>query len=195
MSRNLLKSIFVAVPNMGWLRTGLFPPLVHWMKTYGAQIYTPECLQPQAYARNYCVERLMETNHTHILFVDADVKPELDAMKLLLDADKQFITGVYRMQKQDVDGSMHHLWMVARDSPEGPRPLDGEGIESIDYCGFGLVLIEREVFETVKYPWFEDRSTEGMRGDFLFCKKVREAGLEMYAHFGVRGTHRKEVDI
>jgi hypothetical protein len=57
------------------------------------------------------------------------------------------------------------------------------------------MLIRRSVFETIPFPWFEDRSYGEMRGDFLFCKKVREAGIQIFAHFSVKAAHRKEIDI
>ena len=187
--------VLMAIPNMGWLRTDLALGMVHWLRDYGVTVWAPVGLQPLAYARNECVKHFLETDNDYIWFVDDDVSLPPDSLKLLLDAEKRAISGVYTMIAKDSDGQLKPCWIVAKRTPKGLVPADGEGIESIQACGFGCVLIERSVFEEVPYPWFEDRSVPGVRGDFLFCKKMEDMGIELFAHFAVRGRHLKEVDL
>ena len=149
-----------------------------------------------AFARNECVKHFLSTSCDILLFIDDDVLPRNDALKLLLDSNKRVISGVYRMLRVDDDGQIKALWIVARRNDAGDlKVLDGEGIERIDASGFGLIMLERSVFDEVPYPWFEDRSVPGVRGDFLFCKKLEDRGIEMFAHFGVQASHLKEVDL
>lgn len=189
-------NVFIAIPNMGHIHTELMFRVLEWYRDYGIVPFAPSRLQPMAYARNVCVERFLESDASHLLFIDADTLPTVDALKLLVDAEKQAITGVYYTQKQDSDGTPKFVTVVARRYPEGLRPIsEGFGIERIHASGGGCLLLEREVFRKVEFPWFEDRSWGDQRGDFLFCKKLEDAGIEMYAHFGIVCRHRKEVDL
>ena len=48
----------------------------------------------------------------------------------------------------------------------------------VDAVGFGVIMIKREVFETVKKPWF--RITSRISEDNYFCIKAKKAGFDIY---------------
>ena len=189
-------SLFVAIPNMGWLHAGLASRIVVWTKDLGAFVLCPEYLRPTAYARNVCARRFMDSGRSHLLFVDADTLPPFDAPKLLLDAALPIVAGVVHQMKLDADGISKPVPMIARRTGRGLVPVFGNGIEQIDGCGFGCVLIQRDVFEAIEFPWFHDASWGETRGqDFRFCRRLEEAAIKLHAHFGVVCEHRKEVDL
>lgn len=192
--------VFIAIPNLNWICTSLAMQFVPWTRDYGAYLFLPTGLRPPAYARNFCVKKLqkMPPEYTHIWFVDDDTTPKRpDALKLLLDADKDVISGVYRVMKMDTDGVKKPVNMVAVDAPDDEYyPVGGTGIGKITASGAGCLLIKREVFDKVPFPWFEDLPWGKTRGqDFVFCKKLAEAGIEMFAHFDVVCSHRVEDEI
>jgi len=182
---------------MGWIRTSLLFNLIVWVRDNGAFLYCPEGLRPTAYARNHCVEAFLKSDYTHLWFIDSDTTPPIESLKLLLDADKNAISGVVPTMKRDIDGFDKPVGMVARAAVNGEyNPVVGKGIEKIDVCGSACFLIKREVFNKVSLPWFEDKSWGKSRGqDFNFCKKLEESGVDLFAHFDVICRHRKEVDL
>jgi hypothetical protein len=99
--------------------------------------------------------------------------------------------------KRDVDGLVKPVGMVVRKDENGElKAALGDGVQRVDRCGSSCILIERWVFEKVEFPWYEDRAWGESRGqDFVFCEKLEEAEIPLFAHFGVVCSHRKEVDI
>ncbi len=191
-----MRSLFVAIPTMGWLHAGLASRILVWTRDLGAYVICPEYLRPTSYARNWCAREFLKSDRSHLLFVDADTLPPFDAPKLLLDADKPVVAAVVHQMKLDDDGITKPVPMVARREERGFVPVYGKGIVEIDTCGFGCVLIEREVFSKIDFPWFEDHPWgEGRGQDFDFCRKAEKADVSLYAHLDVVCRHRKQVDL
>ena len=190
------RSLFLATPNLGWIRTGLHERVVAWSASHEVERYAPEGLRPVAYAKNVCVEEFLRRGCEYLWFVDADTVPPFDAPDLLLHAGVEVVAGVVRQFKQDVDGVAKPVPMICRAGPGGLRPvLRGAGVEKIDACGAGCLMVHRSVFERLgPPPWFEQGSWGSERGsDFNFCARLRDAGVPIHAHFGVRCLHYKDV--
>ena len=70
---------------------------------------------------------------------------------------------------------------------------------TVDYTGFGWVLIKHGVFENLEYPWFapkmqvfESGSVQDMCGeDVSFCLDAKEAGFETWCDPRIRVGHEK----
>ena len=70
---------------------------------------------------------------------------------------------------------------------------------TVDYTGFGWVLIKNGVFEKLEYPWFapkmqvfESGDVQDMCGeDVSFCLDAQEAGFEIWADPRIRVGHEK----
>jgi len=60
-------------------------------------------------------------------------------------------------------------------------------IQRCDLTPFPFTLINLEVFKKIKTPWFH--TTTNYPTDSWFCDRMMEAGLEVYAHMGVRLNH------
>ena len=71
-----------------------------------------------------------------------------------------------------------------------------------DYVGFGWVLIQRGVFESIQYPWFapkllkigedlEDMCSE----DVSFCIDARKAGFDIWVNPAIKVGHEKLLTI
>lgn len=199
--------IMIAVPNLGWIRMALVNNLVEWIQIYGGIVHMPEGYRPVSYARNMCVEALLQSDCTHIWFVDSDTVPQPDAMNLLLGADKDVITGVTRVLKEDTDKIQKAVPMVAVFDPNATNPdgtkggyrpvMRAKGIGPIDVCGASCLMIKRAVFEKLgDQPLFTEESWGDNRGeDFRFCQKLAEAGVEMWAHFDVKCVHWTTVPL
>ena len=70
---------------------------------------------------------------------------------------------------------------------------------TVDYTGFGWVLIKKGVFENLEYPWFapkmqvfESGSVQDMCGeDVSFCLDAKEKGYEIWCDPRIRVGHEK----
>jgi hypothetical protein len=70
---------------------------------------------------------------------------------------------------------------------------------TVDYTGFGWVLIKKGVFENLEYPWFapkmqvfESGSVQDMCGeDVSFCLDAKEEGMEIWCDPRIRVGHEK----
>jgi len=70
---------------------------------------------------------------------------------------------------------------------------------TVDYTGFGWVLIKNGVFEKLPYPWFapkmqvfESGEVQDMCGeDVSFCLDAMDAGYEIWCDPTIRVGHEK----
>ncbi len=72
------------------------------------------------------------------------------------------------------------------------QDLDGEvGLKAVHACGRAGMLVAREVFETLKEPWFELGKThpEHAGEDVYFCQKARAAGFQIVADLDLTFGH------
>ncbi len=191
-----MPKVFIAIPNMGWIASGLVENLIYWLKNFETMVWMPVGLRPIPFARNSCVEKFIGGDRDFLWFIDADTTPPKDALPLFLDNPVPAISGVVKTLKLDDDGATKSVGMVLRRNHEGYKAAYGEGMERIDAAGFGCMFIQRKVFDMIPLPWFEERPWGNVRGsDFLFCEKLEEKKVPLYAHFDVKCKHRKEVEL
>ncbi len=99
-------------------------------------------------------------------------------------------------------------WLEEDDFKNNGGVMNHETIESIskrrkpftvDYTGFGWVLIQNGVFESMEYPWFAPKmqvfdsgEVQDMCGeDVSFCLDAKEMGMEIWCDPRIRVGHEK----
>lgn len=134
---------------------------------------------------------------THIFFLDTDViceSPEdpNDAIHTLLRAMNQtgeaVVSGLYKTKQKD--GFFNSMWRSVPGTG-GYSPIqswDGNWVFA-DTIGFGCVLVKREVFERVQYPWFLWEEKDKPSEDFYFCEKLRAMGYRIAVYTDVKCSH------
>lgn len=193
--------VLIAIPHMGFVSAELSVNLINWSSKNGVNIMMPGHLSPVAFARNFCADRFMATDHTHLWFIDADTCPPYKALAELLQADLPVVSGVTPAWKFPMGKGDSHKFVptISLASDKGYSTYWGNGkheIERIDSCGAACLMIRRDAFEKLVFPYFEERSWGGIRGeDIIFCEKLAEAGIPLYAHFGVQCVHRKTINM
>jgi len=201
-----MPSVFIAVPNMGNIQTDLVLRIISWI--YGAKciFFPPQGYSPVSVARNLCVEEFLKQGYDYLFFVDADTVPPPDAIKKLLAADKQIISGVTCNLKLCEDGMLRPAPMVMNyvdpnDPDEGLMPVVKEkGIEEVDGFGMSCCMIHKSVFEGWEAPWFTEqfvaeKGKKAIGEDLLFCRKLKEKGIPLFAEFSVHCDHHKMTKI
>jgi len=138
--------------------------------------------RPHAQARNDIAKRFLQSDAEYILWIDSDTIWEEDDIQLLMDVIDEgadIVTGI------QFATSEHHLPLIRKLNlslgvmepvavlPKGEKPFQIGG------CGFGFVLMKREVLEKMKEPWFDFRS--GFSEDLYFCIRALQEGFKIYA--------------
>lgn len=130
----------------------------------------------------------------YLFSVDSDIAFEPDTLKKLLAHDKDVVSGLYIQRKPN----QHTLEIYEHNGRGGVSnmpyaKLKDRGLTEIAGCGFGCVLVKREVFETVGYPQFEYHSAidhaHTISEDNDFCRKARDKGFKIYADPSIHCRH------
>lgn len=159
--------------------------------------------------RNRILKLFLQSDATHLLCIDSDLGwvPQV-VLKMIL-AEKEFIAGVYPSR----DGK---TFTFRTFNNENSSIVEENGLLKMQYIPAGFMLITRSVVEKLmnKFPelYFEPKheslkkesgwlffNTEIWEGefwgeDYTFCRKVREAGVDIWVdplipfdHAGVKG--------
>ena len=116
-------------------------------------------------ARDDLTHVFLKSKHTHLLFIDADIQFDPEAIAKMVEADKDIIGGCYPGKKM--------MWRQLENAVKGGVPLEALPLMSVEYImhavatdarvqlgsqdplevqriGTGMMLIKREVFEKLK---------------------------------------------
>lgn len=138
-------------------------------------------------------------NATHIMFLDADTAPPEEAIDLLLAHDKDVVCGVVPIVR------IRPVWNVQlNDSFINELPAE---LFEIKRTGVACMLIKKEVFHILSYPFFcidysmpsidmfVNEITQKTGGDFYFCDNLNKHGYKIWADPAVRCKHFQTNDI
>jgi hypothetical protein len=158
---------------------------------------------PTDQVRNGLARKVLDDpGYTHLLMMDSDIEPPDDIVDQLLGCNaamaaaivpicvqKMIVTNIVMPNENpdDPDTSFMMHW-----STEG-EPIEAEG------AGTGIVLIRREVFEKVPWPWFRYKEAypEGKRTgeDIYFSKKAAKYGFKYKVPRKSLSGHFKTMDL
>lgn len=155
--------------------------------------------RPADYARNGAVRLFGENpEYTHLFFLDSDTEPPLDVIDRLLAVDSPLAVGCYALLMPEglrwalsIRGD-DGRYRLLKELPYPDRPFN------VDAAGAGCLLIRRDVFDKVKWPWFkwvEHADGAQMSEDVYFFDQCRAAGIPLVCDPRVRCYHYKTVDI
>ena len=143
-----------------------------------------------------------------LLWVDSDIVIDHNILKMLWDvADKKtkpIVTGTYFVSNENEQTLMQplpSLYMETGDEFQTRviHPLPENKVIPVDIAGFGLILMHRSIIDPVRkaadgYSVFGEKQNPGAKfvsEDVAFCRYVKKAGIQMYAHTGAIVPHMK----
>jgi hypothetical protein len=143
-----------------------------------------------------------------LLWVDSDIVIDQHIIKMLWDvADKKtkpIVTGTYFVSNQNEQSLMEpvpSLYMETGDEFQTKiiHPLPENKVIPVDLAGFGLMLMHRSIINPVReaaggYSVFGEKQNPGVQfvsEDVAFCRYVKKAGIQLYAHTGALVPHMK----
>lgn len=141
----------------------------------------------------------LKTDHTHMMWLDADIDFTPEDVAKLWNLDADIAVGVYCMKKRD------EQWYAAWKGGKLVKDLDQfrEPIE-VDYAGTGFMMITRSVIEKLSR---DAEKFDGANGevpalymtpiidrclrseDYYFCEIARKAGYKIMMEPSVRLGH------
>lgn len=141
-------------------------------------------------ARNDLVKDFLSGNFSHLFFMDSDMTFPENCLSRLLSHDLDIVGGLYTMKLPPFATTIFRNNGTIENYVPGP----GEGVIEVDAIGTGCLLIKREVFEALKWPYFwyaEDPpdSEEMMTEDSWFCIKGKEAGFKVHCDTSILCGH------
>jgi hypothetical protein len=186
----------------GMLTESTFMSFVKWGNTarqlgidWTMETMTNESLITRA--RNTLTAKfLLNTDSTHLMFIDADIGWEPWHLLVMLNADKDVIGGLYPMK------SLPIKWCV--NGFDGAKTSDDGNLQEVSKTGTGFLLIKRHVFEKLnKHPhvipfkndigldpaldahmktYFDTgvRENRYYSEDWAFCENWRDLGGEVW---------------
>lgn len=156
-------------------------------------------------ARNALINNFLEEKEfSHVLCVDSDLGWNPDAVLKMLEFDEEFVAGVYPMKE-----SSTFLFRPCLKENGSLMTLE-KGLIKMNYIPAGFMLIKRSVFEKIiqKFPElkYKPKDPKGGPGgyaffntelydgefwgeDYVFCRKAREAGVDIWVDPTVQFWH------
>lgn len=145
-----------------------------------------------------------------ILWIDSDISIKLPQLKLMVDAaDKKHpvVSGVYFIAKEYINGLMRPMPAIFDEidkfTIKHHHPLPFNKLIKVDCSGMGLVLMHKSIIQKLRdknpgksvFAEQEGIGDEYVSEDIVFFRKLKEAGIQAYAHTGALADHIKRVPL
>lgn len=185
-------TLMIATPMYGGMCTGSFMvgvlQTINKLQSLGVQVYFVQMGNESLItrARNELTRIFLEHKElTHLMFIDADIGFEGDAVANLLAADKDIVCGIYPKKEVDwiavekavADGKTTNLkdysgaFVLNLDFDAGDKGTntDEKGCVEVRHGGTGFMLIKRSVFEKLaaKVPTYRPSTVKDAEGNFI----------------------------
>lgn len=107
-------------------------------------------------ARNMCVEYAMQTNASHLLFVDADIIPPKDVIPKLLEVGEDAVGGL--VYGRGVHSACPYIFGEKRRFKCGNPPYE---LVEVEHGNIGFMMISRKLFENIRFRYGTSRYPDG----------------------------------
>lgn len=193
----------IAIPSRSHIQIGLLPALFDW-KENGATIVIETAILIDN-ARNRLTQSFVDSDKEYLLFIDSDIVPSSDALRRLIDHDKDIVSGYHNIvHEYNEKGEANIIPSSSKIITENSNGVidrilinRNEGLVKVEGVATSFLLIKRKVFKDWKRPWFKmkwnDDYTNFIGEDYYFCIEARKRGFEIYTDSGLLVRHVKEI--
>jgi hypothetical protein len=143
-----------------------------------------------------------------LMWVDSDIVFSLGAFELLWDTadkiEKPVVVGTYFVSSENEQTLMEPVAALYYDTDDQHKtrpihPLPRNQVIPVDVAGFGLTLMHRSIVPKMRevageYSLFGENQMPGNKfisEDVSFFRKLKKAGIQLYAHTGAHAQHLK----
>lgn len=199
-----MNKIYIGIPTKtGNIYFELAICLMQWSKQNDIQtmiVFEPFAA-PIDHARNMIVHRFLGTDCTHLMMIDDDIVPPVNALEQLLTHDKDIVAAACPLigpdSKRDLKITFN-AFTVSEDETYTPI-IDAIGLQEADAVGTGCIMIKRDVLENIESPFITQyNKNNGLKTtgeDINFCKKAKGLCIEIYSDFGLKCKHIKSCNL
>lgn len=149
-------------------------------------------------ARNEMTRSFLATDHSHMMWIDADMEFDPEGVAALWNLQTEIAVGLYSMKRLDFPLSAWRNGKLVKLEECPKEPFE------VDYAGTGFMLLSREAIEKMAA---KSESYEGPDGrvpalymtpinndgfeseDYFMCRKWRELGGKIIADPSVKLGH------
>lgn len=177
------------------------------------QFYCVEGLGLLAKSRNIMVKHFLDnTTDDWLLMLDSDERLSVESFDLWTatadSMERPVVAGLYFAALWDGPSLRPVPLIFTADEERGLQPWDGYPLNSIvkiAAAGTGALLMHRAALEKLRtmagpdqhdWAWFQDGPVGGnkwLSEDLMFCSRLGQAEIPMYAHTGVLLQHHKSM--
>jgi hypothetical protein len=126
--------------------------------------------------REFFLEASIKQGATHVLWLDTDMSIPRETAVLLAMHDRPIVALNYTVRQPS------GLFTAFRGEERIQTRADSTGLEAVEYCGMGAMLMRTEVVKDLPRPWFRHgiNAQGGDIGeDVGFCRALTAAGYEI----------------
>jgi hypothetical protein len=164
--------------------------------------------------RNRLTQAFWESDCTHMLCIDADLGWPAEALVAMINFEKEFVAGVYPARNGD---NQFIFRPIKNEDDSIVRDKDFKHLLKMEYIPAGFMLIARSAIEKMRnkhidlyyepkdkrnnpeagYCFFNTEVWEGefWGEDFVFCRKAREAGVDIWVDPLIQFNHAGTVGM
>lgn len=127
--------------------------------------------------REFFLEASLKQGATHVFWLDTDMSLPRETAVLLSMHDQPIVACNYVVRQPS------GVFTAFRDEQRIATTADSTGLEAVDYCGMGAMLMRADVVVDVPRPWFRHGINEqggDIGEDVGFCRAIRAAGYTIY---------------
>lgn len=197
------KKVFIGIVMAGAAPLGFIASLVRYAQVApkGTVIAFDSSGGNVGMGRNNLTWQFLQTDCTHLLFIDSDIIFEPDQVERLTSHDVSVVGGLYPLKGEG------ELQLCGNGFPDCETVVEPNGLQQVRYIGTGFMLVDRKVIEAtiaadreeIEYQkdeaphrtqwdvWrFGVRKTADERRRFLtedwyFCQRAGELGFNVWA--------------
>ncbi len=185
----MTKKILIAIPTARYIEADTFKSIY--------ELEVPEGYETTfQYFYGYRVDQVRNLiadwvvrGFDYLLAVDHDITFKPDTLKKMLSHDVPVVSGVYRQRLPVHKIEIYDTNLFRMDINQ----VHNRGVFEIGGCGFGCVLVKKEVLVDIGYPQFEYHSTldfsKTLSEDNDFCRKARAKGHKIYCDSSILCGH------
>ena len=190
--------LLVAIPTLDFVHSAFVESLVKLQKRLSLECVDYEvCIISGTLvyvARDKLACEAINSDYTHVLWLDSDMVFQPDIFTDLMDTGKDFVTGIYHARRPG-----HQSCIFKRcddlDHLERFEQYPRETFE-IGGCGFGCVLIKTEILKAVQYNYKTCFLPKAQFGeDIAFCNRARAMGFKIWCEPTVQCGHIGHITV
>lgn len=175
-----MKKILIAIPTARYIEAETFKSIYDLEIPEG---YTVDFQYFYGYrvdqVRNLICDWVVR-DYDYLFSIDHDITFPPDTLRKMLNHNVDLVSGVYR---QRLEPQMIEIYDLNQYRMTIDQIYD-KSIVQIGGCGFGCVLVRKEVLSTIGYPQFEyypalDHNNT-ISEDTDFCRKATEKGFKLW---------------